>query len=138
MKVYTTTRLPSPRELVWILLGEPQRLERAEQNILAHLQQDSQVAEAYVLSQTFQKMMRERRGEGLEMWYKACAKTESSEVRNFGASLQREEPAIRAAFCEEWSTGPVEGQVTRLKSIKRQMYGRAHFDLLRQRVLLET
>lgn len=64
MKVESTTRLPSPRELVWILLREPHRLERAEQDVLTHLQQDSLVAEAYTLSQSFQKMMRERHPEG--------------------------------------------------------------------------
>lgn len=42
---------------------------------------------------------------------------------------------IRNAISEPWSTGPVEGHVNRLKMIKRQMYGRASFDLLRQRVL---
>jgi transposase len=44
--------------------------------------------------------------------------------------------AVRAALRLEWSNGQVEGQVTRLKLIKRQMFGRAKFDLLRQRVLL--
>ncbi|KAB7781851.1 Mobile element protein [Methylorubrum populi] len=42
---------------------------------------------------------------------------------------------MRAAIVEPWSNGPVEGQVNRLKLIKRSMYGRAKFDLLRQRVL---
>ncbi|TXM96366.1 transposase, partial [Methylobacterium sp. WL64] len=46
-----------------------------------------------------------------------------------------DEPAVRAAIVEPWSNGPVEGQVNRLKLIKRSMYGRAGFDLLRQRVL---
>ncbi|WP_409565521.1 transposase family protein [Methylobacterium sp. J-001] len=49
--------------------------------------------------------------------------------------LGRDEPAVRAAIVEPWSNGPVEGQVNRLKLIKRSMYGRASFDLLRQRVL---
>jgi transposase len=42
---------------------------------------------------------------------------------------------MRAALSEPWSTGQVEGQITRLKYLKRQMYGRAHIDLLRLRVL---
>lgn len=42
---------------------------------------------------------------------------------------------MSAAINEEWSNGPVEGAVNRLKTIKRQMYGRASFDLLRRPVL---
>jgi transposase len=57
------------------------------------------------------------------------------ELRAFGDSLQRDEAAVRAALRLEWSNGQVEGQVNRLKLIKRQMFGRAKFDLLRKRVL---
>ena len=138
MNVYATTRLPSPRELVWVMLREAKRLKVAEHGILAHLQQDEEMAEAYAFGQSFQQMMRERQADKLEAWYDGCRKAQSSELRNFATSLQREEPVIGAAFREQWSTGPVEGQVTRLKSIKRQMYGRAGFELLRQRVLLAT
>ena len=49
--------------------------------------------------------------------------------------LRQDESAVRAAIVEPWSNGPVEEQVNRLKLIKRSMYGRAGFDLLRQRVL---
>jgi len=49
--------------------------------------------------------------------------------------LRAEYAAARAALSEPWSTGQVEGQITRLKYLKRQMYGRAHIDLLRLRVL---
>ena len=48
------------------------------------------------------------------------------------------EPAVRAALRYDWSQGQIEGQVNRLKLLKRQMYGRAKFDLLRQRVLFHT
>jgi transposase len=49
--------------------------------------------------------------------------------------LHADHDAIRAALCEEWSNGQVEGQINRLKLLKRQMYGRASFTLLKQRVL---
>lgn len=120
------------------MLREPKHLEPTEQGILAHLQQDEEMAEAYAFGQSFQQMMRQQQADNLEAWYEECRKAQSSELRNFATSLEREEPAIGAAFREQWSTGPVEGQVTRLKSIKRQMYGRAGFELLRQRVLLAT
>jgi transposase len=56
-------------------------------------------------------------------------------LQNFALGLRQDYNAIRAALTYEWSNGQVEGQVNRLKSIKHQMYGRANFDLLRQRAL---
>ncbi len=58
-----------------------------------------------------------------------------AEMRGFVAGLRRDLAAVKAALTYEWSNGQVEGQVNRLKMIKRMMYGRANFDLLRQRVL---
>ena len=56
-------------------------------------------------------------------------------MRSFARGLRQDEAAVRAALTLDWSNGPVEGRVNRLKSIKRSMYGRARFDLLRARVL---
>ena len=56
-------------------------------------------------------------------------------LRSFAAGIRRDYDAVKAAASTAWSNGPVEGQVNRLKFIKRQMFGRANFDLLRRRVL---
>lgn len=56
-------------------------------------------------------------------------------IRNFEQLLQRDILAVEAAVTEKWSNGPVEGQVNRLKTIKRQMYGRAGVELLRARLI---
>ena len=61
-----------------------------------------------------------------------------SEPRTFAKGVRQDEAAIRAAVTLSWSSGQVEGQVNRLKLIKRSMYGRASFGLLRQRVLRAT
>jgi len=61
-----------------------------------------------------------------------------TELRNFAVALQRDYRAVRAALEYDWSQGQTEGQVNRLKNIKRQMFGRAKFDLLRARVLHAT
>jgi transposase len=58
-----------------------------------------------------------------------------SALGTFAAGLRRDENAVRAALSEPWSNGQVEGQVNGLKVVKRAMYGRAGFDLLRARVL---
>jgi transposase len=56
-------------------------------------------------------------------------------LHSFVAGLQRDLDAVTAGLMLSWSSGPVEGHVNRVKMIKRQMYGRANFDLLRRRVL---
>ena len=56
-------------------------------------------------------------------------------IQNFEAQLQRDILTVEAAVTERWSNGPVEGQVNRLKTIKRQMYGRAGVELLRARLI---
>ncbi len=56
--------------------------------------------------------------------------------RGFAKRLGADQAAVRAAAMHPWSTGQVEGQINRLKMIKRQMYGRANFDLLAKRFLL--
>jgi transposase len=57
------------------------------------------------------------------------------ELKAFARGLEQDRAAIEAALREEWSNGQTEGQVHRLKLLKRQMYGRAKFDLLRAKVL---
>jgi transposase len=59
-------------------------------------------------------------------------------LRNFARGLRRDYGAVLGALQEPWSNGPVEAHVHRLKLIKRGMYGRANFDLLRQRVLAQV
>ncbi len=57
-------------------------------------------------------------------------------VETFAAGLERDGAAVRSALTTSWSNGQAEGQITRLKLLKRQMYGRAGLDLLRHRALL--
>jgi transposase len=59
-------------------------------------------------------------------------------LKNFAKGLQQDYDAVKAAVSLKWSNGQVEGQVNRLKNIKRQMYGRAGFELLRKRVLMDS
>ena len=80
----------------------------------------------------FADLLRQNDPAGLTPWLEAAAATD---LGGFVTGLRQDEAAVRAAIVEPWSNGPVEGQVNRLKLIKRSMYGRAGFDLLRQRVL---
>jgi transposase len=90
------------------------------------------------LGQNFVQMVCNHQIEKWSNWLsEAISKETPAEIRHFALSLQQDEIAVKAALSCKWSNGQVEGQVNRLKTIKRQMYGRGSFELLRRRVLLK-
>ena len=93
------------------------------------------LSQAKQLAQDFQQIVRQRQSERLNSWLKACETAEIPELANFALGLRQDYRAVRAAVSSVWSNGQTEGQVNRLKLLKRQMYGRAEFDLLRLRFL---
>jgi transposase len=129
-------KLPAARQLAWLLLRPLAALDETEQALLQHIRQEQEVATAYDLTQQFLAMVRERTPDAFDPWLEACATSGVSDLVTFGAGLQREYKPVRSALELPYSTGPVEGHVNRIKVLKRQGYGRAKFDLLRQRVLL--
>ena len=80
-------------------------------------------------------MLREREPDDLAPWLDEAEASGLPELGRFAAGLRRDEPAVRAALDLPYSNGQTEGQVNRLKLLKRQGYGRANLDLLRKRVL---
>jgi transposase len=83
-------------------------------------------------------MIRKRNASALESWLEAARASGIPELRTFATGMKRDKASIQAALTYEWSQGQVEGQIHRLKLIKRQAYGRAGFDLLRHRVLARS
>jgi transposase len=81
-------------------------------------------------------MMCGRHGERLDDWLIAVDADDLPELRRFTTGLRRDYEAVLAGPTLEHSSGPVEGTVNKIKMLKRQMFGRANFDLLRKRVLL--
>jgi transposase len=131
----TAPALAGPRRLVWLLLGNSAEFDAEESATFSRIQQHVEVARAIELARDFQAMVRQRRPERLDDWLAACLESGIPELQSFAQGLQHEYASIRAALSEPWSTGQVEGQITRVKLVKRQMYGRAKFDLLKQQVL---
>ena len=81
-------------------------------------------------------MVREKRPGDLDDWLSASRASEIPALISFSDGLSRDYAAVHAALIEPWSSGQAEGgRINRLKMLKRQMYGRAGFDLLRKRVL---
>ncbi len=88
------------------------------------------------LAREFRELVRGRQAHALDNWFqRACAADAAVEFRRLADGLIDSMAAVKAALSLPWSNGQTEGHVNRLKLIKRQMYGRAKFDLLRQRVL---
>jgi len=132
--------LPSTRRVAWFLLRDPEQLDMAEQAVLAQLQQAcSEVAVAHKLVHGFLQMAKDRKSSGqiamLDDWLAAASESNLPDMRAFAVGLEQDKAAVQAALTMEWSNGQTEGQVNRLKLRKRQLYGRANFDLLRQCVL---
>ncbi|MEV4418015.1 transposase [Catellatospora sp. NPDC049609] len=83
----------------------------------------------------FAKMVKNLTGHDLGQWITSVLADDLPGLHSFVAGLQRDLDAVTAGLTLPWNSGPVEGHVNRIKMIKRQMYGRAGFDLLRKRVL---
>jgi transposase len=132
--------VPSPRSARWLLLKDPDesdpRKEGFHQRFLESLLEVCPEARRIrELAQRFWEMVRERRAGELRAWLMAVFQSKWPELESFAKGLIADKEAVMAALSYEWSNGPVEGQIHRLKLIKRSMYGRANFDLLRARVL---
>jgi transposase len=124
----------SPRQTTKLLLGEPTKdIEREYIEKLTEL--NPKIKRVKNLGRQFRQMVREKRAELFDDWLKEVEADEIIELKNWADGLLADERAVRNALSSEWSNGQTEGQVNRLKTIKRQMYGRANFDLLRARVL---
>src|SRR5947209_11756311 len=125
---------PSPRWAVFLLLRPAEKRTNEQQSFIDRLVRLDEVGPVAELARQFVQIIRERQSEELDGWIERAKNSAAPELRRFAAGLKRDEAAVRAALEEPWSNGPVEGQVHRLKLIKRQMYGRGKLDLLRVRL----
>ena len=126
----------SPRQAAMLMARRPEDLSADQQRTLAKLTEASaEIATMRDLVGEFRALLRGRLEEDLPKWTDHAIASGLAEMKRFGETLLRDQSAIRAAIRLPWSNGQVEGQVHRLKLIKRQMYGRAGFLLLKRRVL---
>jgi transposase len=126
----------SARRASWLVVRLPSDLKEHEKSLLEKLLEQCPPAQtAYRLAQDFGAMVRERRSQDLNDWIDRAKASGVAELKNFAKGLERDYDAVQAGLSLAWSNGPTEGHINRLKLIKREMYGRANFDLLRRRVL---
>ena len=122
----------SPQRVAWLML----KADLTRHRYLKKLYQSSpEIALLGAAARKLFEMIRKRNPADWTQWLELA---ESSPLASFARRLQRDQKAVLAALNLPWSNGPVEGQIHRLKLLKRQMYGRAGFDLLKLRVLHGT
>jgi len=127
--------LPSVRQLVWLLLRSEGSLTDEEKDFKQKVLENSdEVRQGLSLLNKFRTMVREKQADKYEEWLQEAQNKSLTEFENFAKGLRRDNEAVKNALSEQWSNGQVEGQVNRLKFIKRAMDGRGNFDLLKARV----
>lgn len=137
------TLAPLPRSTVrrvtdWIM-RRPDRLGDTERKCLEELcERSPALATTTEYARRLVTMVRERRSEhlALDVWLADVRLDGQQELRSLAGGIRRDRAAVLAALTTSLTSGAVEGNVTRIKLLKRQMYGRANFDLLRRRILL--
>ncbi len=129
----------SPRQATWLLLRDIPNLTGEERAMRTRLLASAPTIRlALTAVDAFRRMVRTRDRETLDPWLDAAEASIVPAIRTFATSIRRDYAAVAAALEYPWSSGQVEGQVTKIKLRKREMYGRGKFDLLRRRVLLAS
>ena len=124
-------KVPSARTISRLMTTARDHLSKAETITIAAIEACiPTLVEARKLVERFQVMLRQRLVADLDSWI-AIAST--SLIASFANGIIKDKAAVCAAITESWSNGQTEGQITKLKLVKRQMYGRAKIDLLQAR-----
>ncbi len=127
--------MPATRRLVWLLLPPTSELDASQQHLRVHLCQLPQIQHAFTLAHQLLALVRQRIPAVLTPWIETCRSSGIPVLKTFAERLLRDLPFIQAALELPYSNGVTEGHVNRLKTIKRIMYGRASFEVLRRWVL---
>jgi transposase len=126
----------TPSQVAWLFVCQPEKLtERQQKQLEIVCRAGDDLQHVYTLAQDFVTMITKPQADAFEPWLQRAQQSGIASLQGFAKGLRRDYAAVKAALTLPWSQGQVEGQVNRLKLIKRQMFGRAQFDLLRLRVL---
>jgi transposase len=120
------------RSATWVIMRREEKRDDEDQDLIRQLhERDAELAEAIDLSEGFAELVRHRQPEGLDGWLERAATSGLTAFQRFASGLRDDYAAVKAGLSLRWSNGPVEGQINRLKMIKRRMFGRANIDLLK-------
>ena len=139
--------LPSARQLAWLLVQPTSALDAVAAAVVARVEQDGTASAVADLARRFTALVRAS-GVGrtatpgrnaaaeFDAWITTAKACTAPAIATFASGLDGDATAVRSALTEPWSSGQAEGQINRLKLIKRQSYGRASLDLLQRRMVL--
>jgi len=128
---------PKTREVAGWILADPDHLDDQKKENLARIRDRCPQLDALATHVTgFAKILTQLKGDQLDTWLTAVETDDQPELHSFARGLRQDYDAVINGLTLTWNSGVCEGNVNRLKMIKRQMYGRASFPLLRKRVLL--
>jgi transposase len=126
----------APKHAAILVTRPPDRMSTEQQQLFDRISNECpDVVPLRRISLAFREALTSHEGEKMQQWIDRTKRCEFGSLVRFAYGLQKDISAVTAAVDTPWSTGQVEGQINRLKMIKRQMYGRAGFELLRARVL---
>jgi transposase len=135
--VAASRRVLTSRTTAWLVLRRAEKRSSDDQAWLANLRRHApELDEAIALAEAFTGLVRDHASSRLDPWLRRARDCTARQMRSFAKRLLDDYEAVRAAVELAWSNGPTEGQINRLKTLKRQMYGRANLDLLERRFLL--
>ena len=119
----------------WVLRPNQHLRESSKQELADFLEANPALAKGYYLKESFQRTLAEHDVEAFDTWLQEAVESGVKPFEALAKSFRQDYEAIKLALTMPWSTGQCEGQICRVKLIKRLGYGRAKLDLLRQRVL---
>ena len=126
-------KVPSARTIARLMTTARDHLSKADTVTIAAIEaRIPALVEARILVDRFKAMVRQKIVAELEPWISAA---DTSLIASFASGIIKDKAAVCAAITEPWSNGQTEGQITKLKLVKRQMYGRAKIDLLQARLV---
>ena len=130
-------RVLTPHTVAWLVLRRAEKRSVEDRALLADLRRHAlELDETVALAEAFVGLVRDRAPGRLDPWLQRAKESGVRRLRDFAKRLSADYDAVRAAVTLDWSNGQAEGQINRLKTLKRQMYGRANLDLLERRFLL--
>ncbi len=145
----TEAPLPPARQLAWLIVQPNSMLDEGEAAVVSRIEQDDTARAVTGLARRFTVLVRaagkrktvaddpdEDAAADIAAWITQARTCDAPAIATFASGLDADIAAVRAALTEPWSSGQAEGQINRLKLIKRQCYGRAGLDLLKRRMVL--
>ena len=132
----TVREVCTPRQVAFWVTRDPDKLKPDQKDKLEQLLANvPDLLSARELAQDFRRLLMQHQPNQFDGWLAHAAQSMLTEFQGFAQGLIRDKDAVVAAITTTFSNGQTEGHVNRLKTIKRQMFGRGKLDLLRRRIM---